>query len=854
MGTPWPLIGRAEELAFGADALGGAGLVISGGSGVGKTRLAAELLRRARADGLATERILCTRATADIPLGALAPLLPVGDSPVDPLGGSRPLQLLNLLRASVRERSDNGRVVISIDDAHLLDDIGAAAILQLVTAGDATVIATVRTGEPTADAVRSLWRDAGCIRLELQALSGQEVLELMEQVAGGPVAERSAERISSLTGGNPLFVREVLAEAVDHGTLVLDHGVWTWTGTIAADAPLRELVTDRLGRLDDGARATIALVAAGEPMPLSLVEKATDPQTLANLEGSGLLGIVRTSDGGTSVQLGHPLYGEVLRTSDPLTAAAHRRLVSLVGDDPPPHLRLSAAVWALRAGVDVPAEMFLAACEQARSRGDEDLASRLAQAAVAAGGGDEAAVALGRALVDADRPEAELVLLPLLDASDDRVRAIAVTALADLRRYILLQPAEALATFDGIRPLSEPWHGYVEAHRATILAYSGRLADAGVIARPLLDADDAQVRVRALVPAGLALGLGGYAETMNERVDALLADAFAIGDAEPQARGWWLASKMLAQLVLADHDGLEELANGVVTHPDYDHGGVLAAHLAVLEGRDLLYRGMPASAAARLRDAVSHRQPGGEEARRWTAALLAEALALVGDLNGSAGAWEQADVDNANEAAFLPDMVRAGAWVRWAQGQSLDAHKEVQRAIDIAASSGVAVTEMCALQDAARLGSPLTPLLARMEELAEWMEGPVPPVVVAHLRALHSGDPAGLLAAGHGLADLGLWLTAAECAATAGDPALARQWAERCQGAMTPMLAGRSTTALTSRELEVARIAAGGVSSRDIAERLHISARTVDNHLSRVYAKLGVTSRADLSNALAQNE
>jgi DNA-binding CsgD family transcriptional regulator len=46
-------------------------------------------------------------------------------------------------------------------------------------------------------------------------------------------------------------------------------------------------------------------------------------------------------------------------------------------------------------------------------------------------------------------------------------------------------------------------------------------------------------------------------------------------------------------------------------------------------------------------------------------------------------------------------------------------------------------------------------------------------------------------------------------------------------------------------------LAAGGASSREIATRLHLSIRTVDNHLQNIYAKLGVAGRAGLAGALA---
>lgn len=56
---------------------------------------------------------------------------------------------------------------------------------------------------------------------------------------------------------------------------------------------------------------------------------------------------------------------------------------------------------------------------------------------------------------------------------------------------------------------------------------------------------------------------------------------------------------------------------------------------------------------------------------------------------------------------------------------------------------------------------------------------------------------------------------------------------------------------LSDRERQVALLAAQEMSSKDIAERLFLSARTVDNHLQRVYNKLGVAGRGELAARLA---
>jgi DNA-binding CsgD family transcriptional regulator len=57
---------------------------------------------------------------------------------------------------------------------------------------------------------------------------------------------------------------------------------------------------------------------------------------------------------------------------------------------------------------------------------------------------------------------------------------------------------------------------------------------------------------------------------------------------------------------------------------------------------------------------------------------------------------------------------------------------------------------------------------------------------------------------------------------------------------------------LTAQELQIAQLAAEGLSNREIGERLFLSHRTVSTHLYRVFPKLGITSRVELSSALAR--
>jgi DNA-binding CsgD family transcriptional regulator len=93
------------------------------------------------------------------------------------------------------------------------------------------------------------------------------------------------------------------------------------------------------------------------------------------------------------------------------------------------------------------------------------------------------------------------------------------------------------------------------------------------------------------------------------------------------------------------------------------------------------------------------------------------------------------------------------------------------------------------------------------------------------------------------------------------DTAGARPWAERAASELraagvVPVRAGWAAGPdpaglLTTQELQVARLAARGLTNKEIADQLYLSHRTVGDHLYRTYPKLGITARGQLRDALA---
>jgi DNA-binding CsgD family transcriptional regulator len=246
-------------------------------------------------------------------------------------------------------------------------------------------------------------------------------------------------------------------------------------------------------------------------------------------------------------------------------------------------------------------------------------------------------------------------------------------------------------------------------------------------------------------------------------------------------------------------------------------------------------------------------------------------LALAHALLGEAAAADEALQQRASLPAFGflgPEQHLADAWAAVASRKPAQAAGQFRAAAAQAVSTGHRTTESWLWHDLTRTSR--EDVSARLRDLAAVCDSPLVSARARHAAAARARDAHELAGAADDFEALGAMLLAAEAAAGAGEAftrngdrraataALRRsiELAAVCEGAVTPGLLQAATVhaaaavPLSGREREIAMLAAAGIASKDIADRLYLSVRTVNNHLQHAYTKLGVSGRTDLAQAL----
>jgi DNA-binding NarL/FixJ family response regulator len=859
------LTGRAEELRRISELTrrrdGPAGVVLAGSAGVGKTRLAREALAAAEQRGALTRWAAATASAQTLPLGAFAATLGVV--------GPDPARLVRQASEALVAGAGQAGVIIGVDDAHLLDDLSAVVVHQLVLRRAASVVLTLRTGETAPDAVTALWKDGHLPRLDLQPLSQEETATLVETRLGGPVDSATMRRLWFITLGNALYLRQLVDGELEAARLHQVAGIWRWSGQPQLSPGLVELVSARIGRLPKTQHDVMEVLAFGEPLGVSLLVQLTDAVAVEQVETRGLIEVY--PDGRRlQARLAHPLFGEVQqaqtgtlharrlrgRIASALAAAGGRR-----ADD-----TLRRAMLMLDSDLPSDAALFTDAARRATELGDLTLAERIARAAVTAGGGFEPQLLLCNALSwsgQGAEVDTELTTLGTLAHTDAQRTQVAIHR----TRYLAVglgRPAEAEALLDTITStISDSVAALELAGMHSVLDFHlGRTVPAaqtaaGVLADPRCTPTATHLAEWGLAMACAALGrLDGIDATLR-RIDAR-AESFEIGlhQATLVVRSW-LRGLLLAGLL----DQADQLARQYRERCQ-DTPGPADVIISFMGGEVALSRGQVKTAARWYRQAIAmlhSADPGGGLFIGLVG--LTGALGMAGDAISAHQTFVEMTAARHPTWVFLEPEVRlAEAWASAAEGSINEAIVLARQAAEVAASQYQPAMEVFALHTAVCFGD--RTVADRLSQLATQVDGPRASAAAAHAAALATDDGSALHAASVQLEQISALLPAADAAAQAAAvytrqgqrgsaqtaATRAHHLAQSCEDARTPALAAITTPLpLTPREREIVTLAASGLSNRQIAQRLVVSVRTVENHLYRASTKLGTTDRTELA-------
>ncbi len=388
------LVGRGWELAALAAMLDrsieGRGSVVGVGGppGIGKTRLAGEVMRLAKDRGVEVFFTFCESHATDIPFRVVARLLRAagqlsglddetararvrtqiaGADPEDVLlfddllgiadptaklpkidPDARRRRLTALINTAQLARTDPA--VFVVEDVHWIDEASESMLADFLAVVPQTHSLVLITYRPEYDGV--LRYVTGAQAIALGPLSDAETSTLVAELLGhDPSVGEISEVIAGRAAGNPFFAEEIIRELADRGVLIGERGGYacrTDVGEVGVSATLQATIAARIDRLDPKAKHTLAAAAViGSRFSADLLASLGIEESVENLIHAELIDQMRFTPRAEYV-FRHPLIRTVAYESQLTSdrAQMHRRLAAAIEARDPQSAEQNAALIA----------------------------------------------------------------------------------------------------------------------------------------------------------------------------------------------------------------------------------------------------------------------------------------------------------------------------------------------------------------------------------------------------------------------------------------------------------------------------------------------------------------------------
>jgi DNA-binding CsgD family transcriptional regulator len=906
------VVGRQRELAhveerLDAAATGPVRLVLAGEPGIGKTTVWEAGLTSAAARGFRVLTARPTEAESALAYAGLADLL--ADVEEDAFASLPEPQRFGLdvalLRAAPAGRRSDPRavyagfcsvlttlagrepIVVAVDDLQWLDRPSTRALEFAWRRVQAPIafLASERV-DAGASTAPSGWPDEQD-RLRLRPLGPAALHQLIKQRLDVNLPRPTLLRVHEACGGNAFFALQIARALVDENALDV-RVAWP----LAEDT--RELVATRLAALTPAVRDALIRLAAAPRATGALVGSE-------ELEAAEEAGLVQVSRASGRVRFAHPFFASAVYLS--ASPEQRRRIHAELAEgaetlERAHHLALATEL----PDAQVAAELDRAA-ELALARGAPEVAAELAERAAeltpASDARDAGARKLSAAasyLFSGAPAKAASLLQTLLDGTDDALRAPALHLLSLVRfreesfaeaMGLLHEAAERSAGNPSVRAAVELdlaliWisisfdHRPAAAHAAAAAEHAEQSGDEGLLASALavktlvdfllgggiderqlarsLDLEDEDRPTQAEIRPSL---IAGFLALFSGRIDDARSRLYPLRD-RMRDRGQeadlpllsihlaWLESVVgdLPKARMLSDEALELAAiGGTMTA----HALAFAALLEAHAGDADRYRERVAAALAAM---------GSAEfclVVQWIAMATGVLELPLGNYEAVDAAlerptvfFEHEEVVEPIQLVFLPDKIEALV--------ALGELERAERLTNLLDASGEHFARPATLATAARCRAVLHAARGDLAEAQASLEralafhehAPIPLEVARTLLTLGQVERRRKQKA---RALETLTRSAAIC-----DEIGARLWAERARSELGRLGPRREADELTASEERVATLAASGLTNREIAATAFMSQKTVEAHLSRIYRKLRIRSRAQLARGLAERE
>lgn len=828
-------------------------------------------------------------ALSSVPFGVLTPFTAVGPKTHSSLKMGvlhALLAELERLRSQMPEFHAGDAALIVIDNAHFLDAETAGLLADLAMSGSVRIVAAHWSQRRLPASLAGLWQAGMAENIILAPLTLKQVQVFCQSALGGPLQKAGSRYLFNATGGNPLLLHLMLAEAAGTGQLRKAHGHW-FLAHVAPDLgpALHEAVSLWLLGLSQEGLAAARLVALAEPVAEPVVRELFGAGAVAELHQWPL---VRRLHGEQKQLLPiTPIHGEVIRDLVPVgqSRALYQKFSQSHAAEPVDNATLLRRVsWALAVDVETPDELLLQAAIYAGRLHQSTTALHLADAVQDEGHRIKANVVKARAMYNLGDYQGALDQMGI---SSDEARTLEDLLFGSLLRtsirsalgmpvQALEDDAEALRKGGERLSLEHPdqaghilEHSRKSALLVTLMTLSreGRYSEMAPLAMVLArtnrraTAPESLYRTFAMAMDAERLTAHGYPLQATVRAE----ETFALRHSEGNDVFFLSEFIMLRHVAAALSAGEWDAVAAILDNFSQESATVVHSFSStenVLQGMVLLRRGAESEALELLLTGVEalkisdpHQLLGfGTAMAAYAAATVGRrelAMQLLGGHVEDAAMFVVVAYERAYLAAAHHLLDPGGGGLA-----------ELLKQADAACADDSTMLELHALAMMLELGDEGE--AGRVQDVAAEVEGPWARAVGAYARALQQGGPQALGDAAEILAGVGLHGLARQ----AQDKAAGRGPSEAVSGSAGPKqnrhqhlpgrVSGFATPAglagkvkLTRREHEVTRLAATGMSDREIAQILNVALRTVEGHLYRAYAKLAVSTREELPRALA---